>query len=70
MNLRVSASNLTLAVKALSVEWQQTKNTWFDVKSQEFEAAYLEELPRLMARAGTVIEELEIVLRKVKSDCE
>ena len=70
MNIRVSAANLALAAKEISAEWQQTKNSWYDAKSREFEAAYLEELPRLMARAGAVIDELEMVLRKVKSDCE
>jgi hypothetical protein len=70
VNIRVSAANLALAAKDLSAEWQETKNSWHDAKSRELEAAYLEELPRLMARAGEVIQELDALLRKVKSDCE
>ena len=70
MSIRVSASNLVQAVKELSVEWQETKSYWRDVKSREFEQKFLDDLPHHLARATTVIEELDALLRKVKSDCE
>jgi hypothetical protein len=40
------------------------------VKSQEFERNYLEILPHHVARAMTVIEEIDVLLRKVRNDCE
>ena len=70
MNLRSSASNLTQAVKDLSGHWHQTQSSWRDVKSAEFERTYLENLPNIAARATSVIEEIDAILRKVKADCE
>ena len=70
MNARVSASNLVQAMKDLSLEWEQTKSYWRDVKSLEFERTYLEQLPREIGRATAVIEEIDALLRKVRSDCE
>ena len=70
MSIRVSASNLTQSAKQLAAEWQQTKADWHDVKSREFEETYLEVLPHAVSKAAIVIEELDKLLRKVRSDCE
>ena len=70
MSTRTSAANLSQAIKDLSLEWQQTKGSWNDVKSQQFEREYLETLPQHVARAMAVIEELDGLLRKVRTDCE
>ncbi len=65
-----SAAKLAQAVKDLSLEWQQTQVSWNDLKSQEFEKAYLENLGHDIARAALVIAEIDTVLRKVHADCE
>jgi hypothetical protein len=70
MNTRASASNLAQAAKDLSIEWEQIKASWRDVKSREFEEKYLEPIPGQLARATAVIEEIDALLRKVKADCE
>lgn len=70
MNPRSSASNLAQALKDLSVEWDQAKNSWRDVKAQEFGAGYIDCLPQQIARATAAIEELDGVLRKVRNACE
>jgi hypothetical protein len=70
MNVRGSAANLVQAAKDLSVHWQETKAFWRDVKSQEFESTYLDQLPSHVARATAAIEEIDGLLRKVRSDCE
>ena len=70
MSTRGSAANLVQAMKDLSVEWQQTKASWRDVKSQEFERTYLDVLPSHIARATAVMEEIDALLRKIRSDCE
>jgi hypothetical protein len=70
MSTKGSASNLIQAVKDLSNQWEQTKSHWRDVKSQEFERKYIEELPGHAARATAVMEEIDALLRKVRSDCE
>ena len=70
MSTRASAANLVQAFKDLSVDWQQTKAHWRDAKSQEFERQYIEALPPHIARAMSAMEELDVLLRKVKADCE
>ncbi len=64
------ASNLVQSTKELCQRWQQTQVHWRDGKSAEFEHQFLEMLPTHVARASTVIEEIEALLAKVRSDCE
>ena len=70
MSTKGSASNLVQAVKELSIEWQITKDYWRDVKSIEFVEKYVGRMPDHMVRALSVMEELDIILRKVRKDCE
>ena len=70
MSTKGSASLLTQAVKDLSINWQQTKSSWQDVKSIEFEEKYIEVLPGYAAQATSVMDEIDILLRKIRSDCE
>jgi hypothetical protein len=70
MSTKGSASNLVQAVKELTVEWHMTKDHWRDVKSMEFEKNYVGPLPDYMIRALGVMEELDVILRKVRKDCE
>lgn len=69
MSARVSASNLSQAAKQLAAEWQQAKSYWQDQKSREFEETYLETLPHAVSRATTVIEELDKLLKRIRSEC-
>lgn len=70
MNTRTSASNLGQALKELRLRWDETETRWRDRKRDDFHQAYLEELPNTVARAVSVIEEIDVLLRKVRSDCE
>ena len=70
MNVKGSAAHLAQAAKDLSIEWQETRAHWRDLKSQEFESNYLDALPSYIARAMAAIEEIDGLLRKVRSDCE
>lgn len=70
MNIRGSAANLAQAAKDLSIHWQETKASWRDVKTREFEASYLDQLPSHVARAMAAMEEIDALLRKVRNDCE
>jgi hypothetical protein len=70
VNVRASASNLTRAAKDLALEWQQTQNYWRDAKSLEFEKTYLADLPHHIARATAIMNEIDEILRKVRTDCE
>ncbi len=70
MSARSSAANLVQAMKDISREWEETTNAWRDVKSAEFGRKYLEELPDHIARAVGVMQEIDVLLNKVRSDCE
>ncbi len=70
MNISASANNLHEAMKQLSAAWHQARNDWRDTKALEFEARYLEHLPNDVARAVSVMEEIDVLLKKVRSDCE
>jgi len=68
--MSTSATQLAQALKELSLEWEQTREYWRDAKSREFEGKFLSELPQHIRRAVDAMEEIETVLRKVRSDCE
>ena len=70
MSLRSSASNLSETIKLITFGWERARESWDDVKSREFHEAYLVDLPQQLARAASVIEELDNVMRKIKADCE
>ena len=70
MSIKASASILGQCVQDLMVSWDQTRSSWRDAKSLEFERTYLEKLPDHVSRANSMIEELDMLLRKVRTDCE
>lgn len=65
-----SRGRLTGVSKLLALQWQETKNYWHDEKSREFEQKYLQELLVDVDKALAVIEKLDELLKKVRSDCE
>ena len=70
MNLSGNKSRLVAATKELMLRWDETRNYWRDSKSQEFDQFYLSELRLQVDKAVTVIEKLDELLKKVRSDCE
>ena len=70
MSTQGSASNLAQAARVLNLEWEKTKAHWRDQKSREFEQKYLEDLPGQVSTATNAMEEIEALLKKVRSDCE
>jgi hypothetical protein len=70
MSLSGSKSRIATITKDLSVHWSETKNYWRDAKAQEFQHRYLDELFIGVERTITVIEKLDELLKKVRSDCE
>ena len=65
-----SKGRLAGASKELALKWEETKNYWRDGKSAEFEHKYMQELFIGMDKAITVIEKLDELMKKVRSDCE
>jgi hypothetical protein len=70
MTTQGSASQLESAWRDLAASWQQTCEDWRDAKSQEFEKRFLEKLPGLIMTARQAMEDIDILLRKMRHDCE
>ena len=70
MSLSAKRTRLSSVTKELALDWAQTKESWKDAKSREFEQKYLQELFGGVDSAITVLDELDRVLTKIKTDCE
>lgn len=70
MSLSASKTRLAALTKELSVNWRETKESWRDAKAQEFEQNYLQELFDSVDAAIGVMDQLDKVLKKVRTDCE
>ena len=70
MNVGANGKTVAAATRELSVRWEETKNSWQDAKSQEFEQRYMDELLARVDKTVTVIEKLDKLLEQVRKDCE
>ena len=70
MNLSGNRGRLIGLTRELLLRWEETKNFWRDAKSEEFERKYIVELSAHVNRSVLVLEQLEELLKKVRSDCE
>ncbi|HXF10473.1 MAG TPA: hypothetical protein VN625_06780 [Desulfuromonadaceae bacterium] len=70
MSMSGSKSRLAGATRELALKWEQTKNYWRDQKSMEFEHRYLEELFAGVDKTVLIVDKLDELLKKVRSDCE
>ncbi len=70
MNLSGNKGRLTGLTRELMFSWDDTKTYWRDAKSDEFERQYVQELSAHINRATLVLEQLEELLKKLRSDCE
>jgi thymidylate synthase len=70
MSLGASKARLAALTKDLVVRWEATRESWTDAKGGEFERTYLVELAAAVDRAGTVLDQLDRLVLKLRSDCE
>lgn len=70
MNLSGNKGRLVGLTRDLLLRWSETKNYWRDAKSEEFERRFLAELSANVNRTVLIVDKLDEVLKKVRSDCE
>lgn len=70
MNVGANGKTMAAATRELSVRWEETKNSWQDTKSLEFEHKYIAELLASVDRAVAIFDELDKLIAKVRNDCE
>ncbi|HAB16676.1 MAG TPA: hypothetical protein DCE44_09525 [Verrucomicrobiales bacterium] len=61
---------LVALTKALLVKWASTKDHWRDDQARQFEQTYLVELEAGVENTVGVIEQLDEMLTRLRSDCE
>lgn len=70
MNVNASKGRLVGLTREISVQWEETRNHWRDAKSEEFDRRFMNQLDHHVSRAVAVVDQLDEILRKVRSDCE
>jgi hypothetical protein len=70
MNLSGNKGRMVGLTRDILLRWSETKNYWRDAKSEEFERRFLAELSASVNRTVMIVEKLDEVLKKVRSDCE
>jgi hypothetical protein len=70
MNLSGNKGRLVGLTREFSLQWSETQTHWHDAKSEEFDRKFMVELSAHVNRAVVVLEQLEELLKKVRSDCE
>ncbi len=70
MNLSGNKGRLNALTRDILLRWSETKNYWRDAKSDEFERRFMAELSANVNRTVLIVEKLDEVLKKVRSDCE
>ncbi len=70
MSLSGNRGRLIGLTRDLSLQWEETKNYWRDAKSDEFERRFMAELSAQVNRTVMTLEQMEEILKRVRSDCE
>jgi uncharacterized protein YeaO (DUF488 family) len=68
--MKASSNRLSGLTKELRAQWLDTKSHWKDAKCEEFERRYMEELLASVDRTVTVIDQLDKLITKIRTDCE
>lgn len=68
--MNAGGSRLETLTRELRLQWLQTKESWDDAKSREFEQKYLQELFAAVDRSVAVMDELDKLMSKIRKECE
>lgn len=70
MSVRTSRFKLVKLTKELVTRWTDTKATWRDSKAAEFEKRTINGLTDRVSSTSSAIEDIEVLLQKIRKDCE
>jgi UTP:GlnB (protein PII) uridylyltransferase len=65
-----SGARLTALTKQLEEQWRQTRQSWTDAKADEFEERFMRELETVANVTCAGIDNLEQILRNLRTECE
>jgi len=70
MSLGGSKGRLTGLTREILLRWTETKEHWRDARSEEFDRRFMQELNANVNRTVLIVEKLDELLKKVRTDCE
>ena len=70
MNLSGNKGRLTGLTREISLRWSETKEHWRDARSEEFDRRFMQELNASVNRTVMIVDKLDELLKKLRSDCE
>ena len=70
MNLSGNKGRLTGLTREISLRWSETREHWRDARSEEFDRRFMQELNANVNRTVLIVEKLDELLKKVRTDCE
>lgn len=70
MSVSTNGKAVLAATRELGRKWHDTKQSWRDSKSSEFEKKYLTDLVSEVERAIPILEELDRAMAAARTECE
>jgi hypothetical protein len=70
MGLYEGRGQLGKAMKALLLRWNETKASWDDARSDDFEKTYLVPLEMDLRNAVSAMDHMGVILHQIRRDCE
>ncbi len=70
MSLTADKAKIIALTRDIANQWELTKETWRDAKALDFQRQYIDELVANVEKASTVIDDLDKLIAKIRSDCE
>lgn len=70
MNLSGNKGRLVGLTREILLRWADTKESWRDARSEEFDRRFMAELDASVNRSVLILDKLDELLRKVRNDCE
>ncbi len=63
-------AQLGKAMKELAMRWSETRMSWDDVQSTQFEETFIAALEADLRNATGAMDHIAIVLQQIRRDCE
>jgi hypothetical protein len=70
MGVYESRGQIAKAMKDLTAKWQDVKMDWNDSRSDEMEKEFLNTLEIDARAAGAAMDQMAILLQKVRQECQ
>ncbi len=70
MSAQASKARLAGLLKQLVGSWEETQSSWADDKAREFHDRHMVELMAQVEKTLTSLDQLEVIIQKMKDDCE